>query len=207
MSTRRVNDEAQAARKALGDLADAADKAVRELEREKQQKVKELGRIVRGAQVATQQVNDEIGDLDEQLSQLNASDPEPPAPAEPAADNSSNDNSNSNTGNGNDAGNQPTAAPPAEPYTLTRNNLNPRNWRFLAWLLALVGAVVGVIIARASYDPMWSNVTNDFWHGLLVVLWFIALMAAGFLTGGWWGATLEEEHDLPEEEHNVPEAA
>jgi hypothetical protein len=96
-----------------------------------------------------------------------------------------------------DNGNPPTVVVPAvpepEPQAQPRNNGDPKNWRGIAWFWALVGAVIGAIVARVTYDPMWENADNHDWHSVLVVLWFIVLIAAGFFSGGWFGATQEEK--------------
>lgn len=76
--------------------------------------------------------------------------------------------------------------------TATANVLDVRRWTRLQWVLAVIGLLIGVVVARATYDPMWSNVHNDGWHTLLVLLWFLALMAAGFFTGGWVGSLIDE---------------
>lgn len=92
---------------------------------------------------------------------------------------------------------RPQATPPADvPAPVRpRSNHNPRHWRGLAWLLAVVGAFVGLIVARATAYPMWSDVHEDEWHALFVVLWYLALVAAGFFSGGWAGASIEESRE------------
>ena len=120
-----------------------------------------------------------------------SAEPEPPAPAptpepEPTPE--------PDHGNGDNGDHTRVDTPSVRPEPQQRrNNGDPRNWRGLAWLLALIGAVIGAIVANVTYESLWQNVHNDGWHALVVTLWFVALIAAGFLTGGWYGATREEK--------------
>lgn len=94
---------------------------------------------------------------------------------------------------------QPAPAPPAQ---ARRNNMHPRIWRGIAWFFALLGLIVGLIVARATAHFMWSNVKSDGWNDFLVVLWYLALAAAGMFSGGTAGAMIEER--IEERRQNNP---
>lgn len=202
----------------VAEQADALDNEERENAAAAEQ---EQARVQRMQRLLQQERRDEQAELDrrraivdEEASQMAfiidgepapMPDPEPQAPAEPAQ--------NDPDGNGNDPGNPPTAVQPAVPAAPQPQNQIPwylrlyryvRSWRGLAWFLALILAALGFLIARVTYDPMWSNVNNGFWHGLLVFFWFVVLTAAGFFTGGWIGSTIEEGQNA---NRNTPAAA
>lgn len=66
-------------------------------------------------------------------------------------------------------------------------NRSPLWWAWVAGI-ALLGLIVGLIVARLTAGPMWSNVHSLGWRTFFEVLWYLALSAAGFLTGGWLGS-------------------
>lgn len=83
-----------------------------------------------------------------------------------------------------------TPAQPVQPTTTTRTTIVERvssvGWQ--AWLLGCIGAILGIIVAVFTYDPLFDEVGNDVGRGLLIVLWFIAWIGAGFFGGGLLGA-------------------
>jgi hypothetical protein len=205
--------------KGLQEILDAADEANAEIENlatarakeildeqksaEKKKKVADR-RAAIAARARQLKFDDDSAERDEEAGQMKfildptpdpepEPDPEPQAPVEPAPAPAPVDHD--------DAGNPPTAAvpvvAPAPEPTPPRNNLNLRNWRGIAWLFAFVGAIIGLAVARVTYDPMWSNVSSHDWHTVLVILWFAALGSAFGLTAGWFGATREEKRNNP----------
>lgn len=161
---------------------EAADIMRRRLEQEADDRLEELDHVAGQRAYIAFGVRSDESDA--------PTDPEPPAPVptpepepDPAADNGNADN-----------GDHTRVDTPPVQSEVRRNNGNPRNWRGLAWLLALLGAVIGLIVARVTYEPMWQNVHGG-WHSLLVTLWFVALIAAGFFTGGAIGASHEERRE------------
>ncbi len=87
----------------------------------------------------------------------------------------------------------PAPAPAPQPVVVVQpRSFLSRPQTGLQWVLAIVGIIVGAVIARVTYDPMWSQVTNDLVFTVLVVLWFIVLIVACFFTGGMLGALYEE---------------
>ena len=70
---------------------------------------------------------------------------------------------------------------------------NPRHWGWLAWLCAIVLALIGLLIARNTWEwfaeDVWE-VTNDVRY-VLGTIWHVALTATGFFIGGLIGSTIE----------------
>ncbi|MGH7241289.1 MAG: hypothetical protein ACREGB_03270, partial [Candidatus Saccharimonadales bacterium] len=89
--------------------------------------------------------------------------PESQTPAEPDA---------SNDGDHTSVDLPPVRPEPTQGPASDLQYLNPRNWGGRAWLLAIIGAILGEVLARATYDPMWSHVHHG-WHVVLVILWFL----------------------------------
>lgn len=154
-----------------------------------------------------QQHSDVMRELDEEAGQVayvlngddsddNSSDEPEPEPASAPQPPTCTDHDDDNGGNTH-VNNPPVPPDPAPP----RNNRDPRTWRGIAWLLALVGAFIGLIVARFTYDPMWHAVKGASygWFVVLVILWFVALILAGFFTGGWIGANREEVRERNED--------
>ncbi|CAN5409709.1 hypothetical protein BH09PAT4_BH09PAT4_01590 [soil metagenome] len=202
-----ILDAADEANAEIENLATARAKEILEDQRKAEKKKTDADRRAAIAARARQlKFDDDSAERDEEAGQMKfildptpapepepEPDPEPQAPVEPAPAPAPVDHDAT--------GNPPTAVVPvvmpAPEPTPPRNNVDPRNWRGIAWLLAIMGAVIGLIVARVTYGPMWSNVNSDTWHTVLVVLWFVALTAAGFFSGGWFGATREEKRNNP----------
>jgi hypothetical protein len=76
-------------------------------------------------------------------------------------------------------------APPAEPlhfWVFTRE-------RWLQWLLAVIGAIVGVVLARLFAGPLsrWLVPFNNGWTTFVAVLLWIGAVLGGFAIGGFIG--------------------
>lgn len=182
------------------ELLDEQSEAEREQEKAERQLAKARARA-EAAQRARKQLFDdesksregEAAERDHEAAQLRfilggGDSSEPPAPDEPDPNPAS---AGDDGHDHDDAGNPPTSVIPPTAPPPARNNADPRLWRGIGWLWAIIGAVLGLIVARVTYGFMWSNVHNEA-HSTLVVLWFVALILAGFFTGGFIGARKEE---------------
>lgn len=70
---------------------------------------------------------------------------------------------------------------------------NRRTWSGVSWFFAILGALIGIVVASFTWHPLFSGI-HGFGRGLLVVLWHIALTAFGFFGGGWLGWNIERRN-------------
>ena len=71
------------------------------------------------------------------------------------------------------------------------SRLDCRNWQSVAWLFAIIGAIIGAVIASNSWSPLVDDI-RGFGRGLLATCWWIGLTGLGFFGGGAIGATIED---------------
>jgi hypothetical protein len=79
--------------------------------------------------------------------------------------------------------------PARQPRTVTVNVWNPRDWSVLQWIMAFIGLIIGMLIARLTYHPVWDDITGV-GHNVAVFFWFVAIMGACFFAGGLLGSRL-----------------
>ena len=82
----------------------------------------------------------------------------------------------------------PPAQAPAAPHVM-----DVRCWTPVQWLLAVVGALVGVVVATQTWSPLFADIPGP-GRGLLVTLWYISLVGLGFGSGGWIGSRVDRHH-------------
>lgn len=70
---------------------------------------------------------------------------------------------------------------------------NVRRYSGVQWFLAIIGALIGMVVARYSYHSLFGNIHND-WGGFLIALWFAGIVTLGFGLGGYVGARFEERN-------------
>ncbi len=172
----------------LGKIQEAAT----DLEKQRQEKIRDLrsqrtrnAAMISGLRFAGIAVEENDEDLEHRLSQLTGvafeeeeeEEPEPtpePTPA-PVA--------------------EPTPEPTPDPTLATPvveeeeedeyyNWYDPRGWGFLPWLLAIIGALIGLYVGAHTADSASGDIDN----GLFDAAWVIASGALGFFIGGTIGA-------------------
>ncbi len=77
-----------------------------------------------------------------------------------------------------------------------RFNANPRQWRMLQWLLAILGLFIGALVAKMFLGfPFWIANNPATWvKAILGTVWYIALIGVGFFGGGLIGFRLQNRH-------------
>lgn len=74
-----------------------------------------------------------------------------------------------------------------------RPPVNVLRWGCIQWLLAAVGAILGYVIARYTYHPLFEDMPAGGGRNLVTALWLIALIAGGFWIGGYFGWNINGE--------------
>lgn len=76
------------------------------------------------------------------------------------------------------------------PVTTGYHPLNIRRWSLLQWILAIVLAVLGLLLAWATFDVVADIFGNplDGWRTVLKVVWASGWVLVGFGLGGLIGA-------------------
>lgn len=69
-----------------------------------------------------------------------------------------------------------------------------RDWSWRQWVLAILGFIAGIIVARFTWHPLYGDIRGA-GRGWLTTLWFIAVMALGFFGGGFLGSLKDPESD------------
>lgn len=194
MTTEHVEAELNQALEAALSLKEKNDAERRRLLDEQTQAAAKLVKDVEAGaalvRAAQQRHDDEAGTRQHRLAQANriagvSKEPSPVPPAPPVTPGDT------------------QVLPPAPPVVPAPAPQPPQDRRRFAYLrnrsplwwalvggLALLGLIVGMVVARITVNPMWANVHSPGWHTLFAVLWYLALSAAGFLTGGWIGSMI-----------------
>ncbi len=81
---------------------------------------------------------------------------------------------------------EPVVVEPPTTPTPVVHVLDVRRWSVWQWVLAFVGAIIGLLIASASDQEIFSG------NGFGQTLWIIALMGFGFFGGGAIGSTFDD---------------
>lgn len=89
----------------------------------------------------------------------------------------------------------PPATTTATTTTTTRvNHAHPRNWGKIAWVTAIIGAIIALIIAGSTWDWFVNRIIGDndwdFVEGVLALLWYVVLIGLGFFLGGLIGSLI-----------------
>lgn len=213
MSTEHIHQEAEAARKALGQVASAARKRSSELANKRRGLQRERDNLAVGVRAAMRDIDNEDNALEEEeqkLSEILEGLPEPIVEvSEPTV-----------------ASFTPRATPPAEivvmepeapalrttlpppepepataeselPRRVTEQTNNAqqrvveiidvRRWTSPQWLVAVLGAIIGLVVANATHG-MYDDI-EGFGRGLLVFLWFVFMTGFGFFLVGYGGCS------------------
>ncbi|MEK7602959.1 MAG: hypothetical protein AAB459_01810 [Patescibacteria group bacterium] len=80
-------------------------------------------------------------------------------------------------------------APDAAPRCPSR--LDPHHWGFLGWLFAIIGAIIGAVVASNTWSPLVDDISG-FGRGLLTTMWWIGLIGFGFFGGGALGCLIDD---------------
>ncbi len=193
MSTDNVRDEVEAVLGALGDLSDAADVQVAKIDEELRGQRETLGTITRGSRLALQHVTDRVDDLTHERAQLAPPAAKPPAsagdttaaPATPSGHPTRVGPDGETIVDLTGVNEPPTASPPAAAVAATarpagnqRLGINPLDWEWTPWLLllALLGAVAGIIVASNTWDDFNNSTAFE-------VVWYFLLAGVGFYAG------------------------
>lgn len=195
MSTEHIREEAEAARKTLGQLARRAAARHREVQRELEGLATEEDNVLVGARGALRAIEDDRQVVVEELGQLveildapgdadNQVEPEvpifvQPRPEEPAPEPIS------------------TPAPADDEHdddsdVVIINYWNPQTWSGIQWLLAIIGLMVGLMVASATWDNLVNGI-NGFGRGLISTAWWLALSGLGFFGGGFIGSLFNRD--------------
>lgn len=93
---------------------------------------------------------------------------------------------------------QPAQLPPPAPAVPARRTLgdrmDPRGFSPVQWLLALLGLLVGLLVARFT----WEDVVEDldgFVRAVIATIWWLGIMGIGFFGGGLLGSFIDEDDD------------
>jgi hypothetical protein len=185
MSTRRVAEEMQDALEALDRLETARVRTIGELQSERAAKEAAVPRIVQATRVVVQGVRDEIADFDEQLTQLGAL-PAPAVPVDTPVETPATPGTPRHAA--------PTPDPPT-PAAGTRavahhHVFDVRHWSEVQWVLAVLGLIVGLIVAACTWHPLFEGIHGP-GRGVAVTFWWIALPLFGFFSFGWMGSYVD----------------
>ncbi|HWT55838.1 MAG TPA: hypothetical protein VN031_02275 [Candidatus Microsaccharimonas sp.] len=194
MSTKNIKDLSElleAAEKADAAIAENATSRAQELLKEQREAEKRHEKAVKAAEIRAraraQLLQDESAVRDEEAAQLNnilgngvASSQSAPVAAQPAA-----------PAQVDDPVDPPTSVQPSvAPAPAAKPAIDPRNWGWLAWLLAVAGFVVCLIIALVIGAP---HAHQHAVQWVVNILWYIGLMGVGFFAGGLIGCLLDEQ--------------
>lgn len=203
MSTEHIREEAEAARRTLGQLARRVGERRRDVRRELQGLETETDHVLIGARGALRAIDDDREVALEELDQLDEifdgpDEPEVPAPTPPG----------------------PLTPPPAPPWVppvpptppvddgpviiapppvddgddepddivVIRRWWNIRDWSGVQWFLAVIGLILAIIVARFTWEPLVGDDIVGFARGAIATIWWIALMGLGFFGGGFIGS-------------------
>ena len=200
MTTKNLNLPADLDQK-LGELAEQVRKRQSETTKEIEGQKRHQGNLALGVSTLIQRSNDRIEAVKEEQSQLDAI--ERRAARLLAAED-----------DGDDEGIEPTPAPPAPPAppvavpdplddtprtprpvthvteppttpTPVVHVLDVRRWTVWQWLLAFIGAIIGLVIAAATDQVVFDG------NGFGQFLWVIAVTGTGFFGGGAIGSSFD----------------
>jgi hypothetical protein len=219
LSTAYIREEAEAALQGLQNLADAADRRVAEIDSRHSELHAQQDHVMKGARLATQFITDERVDLTEERNQLAGTvppssddrDDEPPAPAEPPVVERPAAPAPEPTVEREVVVEEPPAHQPTcahdtvvrEPVVVQQRPahvMNVRNWAWLQWLLAALGAF-GFLMLSVHTTGAFDPVKTDWFRDTLVVLYIVFMTVFGFFLGGLIGSLIDE---AVEQDRNAP---
>lgn len=195
MSTENIAEEAEEARRALGQAAAATRRRAQEVRDAMRGLDVERNNVVIGARAAMRSIDDENEELEEEVEQLRSIlegidlAPRPTRMVPRAEEEAANDDDIIVQ----PAPPIPTPVPVVNPDDAPRrpHRANPRRWRFWAWLFAIAGLLVCMMVASNSWEPLVGDISG-FGRGMLATCWWVGWTGLGFFGGGVIGSTIDD---------------
>lgn len=85
----------------------------------------------------------------------------------------------------------PPQEPAPEPTPTGPHPLNVRHWTLIQWLLAVFGAIIGIVVARITNELLFGGL-HGVWQGITGFLWLFLLAGFFFFLLGAIGAAIDE---------------
>lgn len=88
---------------------------------------------------------------------------------------------------------RPASHPSPQPNRGARSTVDPKTWGWgwLAWILAIAGLFVGLLVAKTTFEWLFWLTNPIQWLGsVLSVIWWIGFAILGFFLGGEIGARI-----------------
>ncbi len=202
MSTNRIEEAAEEARKALGELAAAARKRDHEIKHAREALNRERNNVVIGARAAMRDIDDHDEVLEEEAEQFEhivrgrvitrrTSILEPEPDGEPSS--STVPLTGAAPSVPVDSPVRETAVPPAEPVAavmtdrvplvqVQRSPYDPRSWCLWCQLVAVLGGLIGLFVGLKTRWAVTDEVHH--WKWVPGTIWVLAIAGVGFFVFG-----------------------
>lgn len=191
-----IHSMADEASRALEALDRAATERVHQIDHEIERNGRRLQGIVRGAQIASRQVDAQINELFAEREQLDPTPTDDGSGDDDIPDHAQRSRQDQPPPPDAPDGSTPQVDQPTQPQPALPRPLPPRGTAQvmpsspMQWILAILLGIVGALIGAVTAHPLFHDISADY-YGLVVVIWFVAVTAFGFFLGGWIGASAE----------------